>query len=216
MTSPMDERTTTQIWAQTQLVLQRQLTRATYDTLIQGTRLLSLIKRTYCVQVPTPTSRDWLEHRLKPMIIKALAGVVGHDVELEFVLVPEPTPAVNPASASPSLLPELLTTPAAIPSIPSACARFAQEVDFQSLWFEKGRSSGYNAISTTLILPIGLHPRSTACGLWRGWSARPRSSPSAVARARAGSTNRPRRSPARRCLPVVAATNRPNGIKPPM
>ncbi len=146
MTEPMDDRATAQIWAQTQLVLQRQLTRATYETLIQGTKLLPLLKGTYCIQVPTPTSRDWLEHRLKTMIMKALAGVVGHDVELEFVLAAEPTPTVDRDSYSPSPLPEALTTPAAILPTPSACARFAQEVDFQSLWFEKGRSSGYTQI----------------------------------------------------------------------
>lgn len=145
-TSPMDERTTTQIWSQTQLVLQRQLTRATYESLIQGTKLLPLLKGTYCVQVPTPTSRDWLEHRLKPMIIKALAGVVGHEVELEFVLAPEPTLKVDLALTSPSPLPEALTAPTTIAPATSPCAHFAQEVDFQSLWFEKGRSSGYTQI----------------------------------------------------------------------
>lgn len=146
MTSSTDEQTTAQIWAKTQLVLQRQLTRATYETLIQGTKLLPLLKGTYCIQAPTPTSRDWLEHRLKPMVIKALASVVGHEVELEFVLAPEPTSGVDRDAPSTSPLPEPLTAPAAIDPATSPCTRFAQEVDFQSLWFEKGRSSGYTQV----------------------------------------------------------------------
>jgi hypothetical protein len=136
------ERTTTHIWSQTQLVLRRQLTQATYDNLIQGTRLLPLLKGTYGIQAPTPTSRDWLEHRLKPMISKALAGVVGHEVELLFLLASDPScgdTSEIEAASTPSETP----TP---PSPASVCARFAREVDFQSLWFEKGRSSGFTQV----------------------------------------------------------------------
>ncbi|MCQ3980171.1 MAG: hypothetical protein DPW09_42695 [Anaerolineae bacterium] len=146
MTSSRDEQTTAQIWAKTQLMLQRQLTRATYETLIQGTKLLPLLKGTYCIQVPTAMSRDWLEYRLKLMIMKALTSVVGHEVEIQFVLAPEPTPGVDRDATSTSPLSEPLTVPAAIPPTASPCARFAQEIDFQSLWFEKGRSSGYTQV----------------------------------------------------------------------
>lgn len=142
----IDERASEQIWAETQLLLQRQLTQATYDSLIRDTKLLSLLKGTYCIQVPTPTSRDWLEHRLKPMILKALASVVGHEVELQFVLAPaSPSPIESDLDSS-SLPPEPSPTPAIATPTPSPCARFAREVDFQSLWFEKGRSSGFTQI----------------------------------------------------------------------
>lgn len=43
----IDERASEQIWAETQLLLQHQLTRATYESLIRDTKLLPLLKGSY-------------------------------------------------------------------------------------------------------------------------------------------------------------------------
>src|SRR5262245_5677473 len=96
-----------EIWRETQLILQRQMTRATYETILQGTKLLALREDACCIQVPTSTARDWLEYRLKAKVLGALASVLGREVEVEFVVVPAPAVPGEGDSVSTPGLPEL-------------------------------------------------------------------------------------------------------------
>lgn len=139
-----------QLWREVQLILQQQMTRTAYENNLQGTKLLVVREDTCCIQVSTSTAQEWLEGRLKARVSNALTSVLGREVEVEFVLAPSPALPEEDDSVSTPGLPE----PLAVPTPPvetgqpalSPSARFAQEVDFQSLWFKKGHSSGYTQI----------------------------------------------------------------------
>lgn len=75
------------IWAETQSVLGRQMTRATYDAIIQGTVLLHREQDRYLVGVQTEMAKEWLENRLRELVQRALATVVGSAVTVEFTLI---------------------------------------------------------------------------------------------------------------------------------
>jgi hypothetical protein len=77
------------IWAETQLVLRRQMTQATYDTIIQGTSLLEQEGNKYIIGAQTEIAKDWLENRLRDIVQRALSSVVGEVVKVEFVLLDE-------------------------------------------------------------------------------------------------------------------------------
>ncbi|NJN94374.1 MAG: hypothetical protein HC875_09915 [Anaerolineales bacterium] len=75
------------IWAETQSVLRPQMTRATYDTIIQGTTLLGRENGNYIVGVQTDMAKDWLENRLRDIVRRALSNVIGVTVNVEFRLI---------------------------------------------------------------------------------------------------------------------------------
>ncbi|HXW01191.1 MAG TPA: DnaA N-terminal domain-containing protein, partial [Anaerolineae bacterium] len=74
------------IWAETQAVLRPQMTRATYDTIIQGTRLLGRENGNYIIGVQTEMAKEWLENRLRDIVRRALSNVIGVTVNVEFRL----------------------------------------------------------------------------------------------------------------------------------
>jgi hypothetical protein len=75
------------IWAETQSMLRPQMTRATYDTIIQGTMLLGRENGNYIVGVQTDMAKEWLENRLRDIVRRALSSVIGVSVNVEFRLV---------------------------------------------------------------------------------------------------------------------------------
>jgi hypothetical protein len=77
------------IWAETQSILRPQMTRATYDTVIQGTMLIGRDNGTYLIGVPTAMAQAWLENRLRDVVRRALSSVVGVTVSVEFRLMDE-------------------------------------------------------------------------------------------------------------------------------
>ncbi len=75
------------IWAETQSVLRPQMTRATYDTIIQGTTLLGRENGNYIVGVQTEMAKEWLENRLRDIVRRALSSVIGVTINVEFRLI---------------------------------------------------------------------------------------------------------------------------------
>lgn len=75
------------LWTETQLVLRRQMTRATYEAIIQGTMLLRQEGNTYLIGTHTEMAKEWLENRLHDIVQRALASVVGEEVIIEFQLI---------------------------------------------------------------------------------------------------------------------------------
>jgi hypothetical protein len=74
------------IWAETLSVLRPQMTRATYDTIIQGTILLGRENGNYIVGVQTEMAKEWLENRLRDIVRRALSNVIGVTINIEFRL----------------------------------------------------------------------------------------------------------------------------------
>ena len=75
------------IWSETQSVLRRQMTQATYDAIIQGTKLLERSNGVYVVGVQSEMAKEWLENRLRELIQRALSNVVGVSVKIKFRLM---------------------------------------------------------------------------------------------------------------------------------
>lgn len=74
------------IWAETQTLLRPQMTKASYEAVIQTTRLVGRENGTYIVGVSSEMAKEWLENRLKDIVRRALSSVVGVSVEVEFKL----------------------------------------------------------------------------------------------------------------------------------
>lgn len=77
------------IWSETQLVLRRQMTQATYDAVVQGTKLMGRESSFYIIGVQSEMAKEWLENRLHDVVKRALSTVVGASVKIEFRLMSE-------------------------------------------------------------------------------------------------------------------------------
>ncbi len=77
------------IWTETQLILRRQMTQATYDAIIQGTILLEQHGQKYVVGVRSEMAKEWLENRLREIVQRALSATIGQPVDVEFSLLAE-------------------------------------------------------------------------------------------------------------------------------
>lgn len=86
--------------------LQLQMTRATYDTWLKETFAVSYEDGLLIVGTENPYAKEWLENRLLGTIKRTLAGILGHTVEVRFI--------VKPHQAQPS--PPLLEKPAPLDS----------------------------------------------------------------------------------------------------
>ncbi len=75
------------IWSETQLVLRRQMTQATYDAIIQGTILIEQSDNKYLIGVRSEMAKEWLENRLRDIVQRALSITVGKPVNIEFKLI---------------------------------------------------------------------------------------------------------------------------------
>jgi hypothetical protein len=83
---PQDEETPEAVlWRAALAELQLQMTQATFDTWLKGSELVRCEGDTFVVGVANTYAKDWLEHRLLPVITRTLARRVGHPVGVEFV-----------------------------------------------------------------------------------------------------------------------------------
>ncbi len=86
------------IWQAAQGKLQLQMTRATYDTWLKGTFAVSYEDGLLIVGTENPYAKEWLENRLLGTIKRTLAGILGHTVEIRFIV------RAHQAQPSPPLL----------------------------------------------------------------------------------------------------------------
>jgi hypothetical protein len=70
--------------------LQLQMPRETFDTWLRTARLLDYHDATFIVGVENTYARDWLQHRLKKVIVRTLRQIVGGDadVDVTFEVLP--------------------------------------------------------------------------------------------------------------------------------
>jgi hypothetical protein len=78
------------IWQAILSELQLQMTKATFDTWVRNTRLVSCQDGVFAIGAPNEFARDWLENRLLTTVERTLVGIMGHPVEVRF-LVNEPS-----------------------------------------------------------------------------------------------------------------------------
>jgi hypothetical protein len=77
------------IWSETQLMLRRQMTQATYDAIIQRTVLITQKNGCYVIGVHNEMAKEWLENRLHDIVQRTLSSVVGMSSQVEFRLLNE-------------------------------------------------------------------------------------------------------------------------------
>jgi hypothetical protein len=80
--SPLPERN---IWQAALGELRLQITKATFDTWVRNTRLVSCQDDVFVIGAQNEFTRDWLENRLLTTVKRTLVGIVGHPVEVRFV-----------------------------------------------------------------------------------------------------------------------------------
>jgi chromosomal replication initiator protein len=74
------------IWNATLGELELQMTRATFDTWLKDSRLLSYEEGEFVVGVRNDYAKDWLENRLKDTILRALTSILGEEAQVRFVV----------------------------------------------------------------------------------------------------------------------------------
>src|SRR5574340_902653 len=83
--------------------LQLQMPREAFDTWLRGTHLIAHEDGTYIIGVQNIYAREWLEHRLKKVVIRTLARAAGRSVEVRFVLWNEEQASPDLEEAGPLL-----------------------------------------------------------------------------------------------------------------
>jgi chromosomal replication initiator protein len=75
-----------QIWQAALGELQLQMTKATFDTWVKNTHVVSYEDGTFIIGVHNAFTKDWLENRLLTTIKRTLVGIVGRSVEVKFAV----------------------------------------------------------------------------------------------------------------------------------
>jgi len=104
------------IWQAAQGELQLQMTQATYDTWLKGTSAVSYEDGLLIVGTENPYAKEWLENRLLGTIKRTLAGILGHTVEVRFMVRAHQTQPSPPLLEEPA--PRRTWAGAALPSAP--------------------------------------------------------------------------------------------------
>jgi chromosomal replication initiator protein len=84
-----------QLWQTALGQLQMQMTRATFDTWMRQTTVVSYEDGMFVIGVHNGYAKDWLENRLHGIIQRTLTDIVGRNVQLRFVVWSQPTPEEN-------------------------------------------------------------------------------------------------------------------------
>jgi len=130
----------TAIWAETQVLLRRQMTQATYDTTVQPTQLVELTADRAVIHADTGLARDWLENRLAETVQRTLKTVLAREVAVRFINGDSPRP--QPESEPPSP-----PAPVAIWSPEKQVA----EADHLNAYFGRG-TTGYDQVPHPVTL----------------------------------------------------------------
>lgn len=75
-----------QIWQAALGELELQMTKATFDTWLRDTSLISYEDGTFVIGVYSAYAKDWLENRLLTTIKRTLANLMGRSVEVKFAV----------------------------------------------------------------------------------------------------------------------------------
>jgi chromosomal replication initiator protein len=82
--------------------LQMEMPRASYDTWVRDTKVLSYEDGVFTVGVRNAYARDWLDSRLSSTVTRLLVGVVEREVEVRFVVAPNGRDGLEADSAAAS------------------------------------------------------------------------------------------------------------------
>jgi chromosomal replication initiator protein len=75
-----------EIWQAALGELQLEMTRATFDTWVKPTSLMSYEDGRFAIAVPNAYAQEWLQNRLLSTVKRVLTGITGRSVEVKFVV----------------------------------------------------------------------------------------------------------------------------------
>ncbi|MDH7472921.1 MAG: DnaA N-terminal domain-containing protein [Anaerolineae bacterium] len=75
------------LWAQALHELRFQMTRATFETWLQGTYIADVQGDVITIAVRSEYARDWLENRLLPLVQRTLTGLLGRPVNVQVMVM---------------------------------------------------------------------------------------------------------------------------------
>jgi len=92
-----------EIWEIARSQLRLQMTKSTYETWVRDTSCLACEDGAFVIGVNNAYAKDWLSLRLRPTIKRTLTSIVGHAVDVTFVVQPIPLVDAPQAPAAPLL-----------------------------------------------------------------------------------------------------------------
>ncbi len=75
-----------EIWQAALGELQLEMTRATFETWVKPTSLMSYEDGRFAIAVPNAYAQEWLQNRLLSTVKRVLTGITGRSVEVKFVV----------------------------------------------------------------------------------------------------------------------------------
>ncbi len=75
-----------EIWQAALGELQLEMTRATFETWVKPTSLMSYEDGRFAIAVPSAYAQEWLQNRLLSTVKRVLTGIAGRSVEVKFVV----------------------------------------------------------------------------------------------------------------------------------
>jgi len=96
-------KTPAEIWKVALRDLKLQMTRAAFDTWLRDSHLVEEENGTLVIGVPNVYARDWLEHRLKKVILRTLKQITREDTAVRFVVHSKHAPDDDLSDAGPLL-----------------------------------------------------------------------------------------------------------------
>jgi chromosomal replication initiator protein len=79
--------------------LQMEMPKASYDTWVRDTKIVSYENGRFIIGVRNAYARDWLDSRLAGTVKRLLCGIANRDVLVEFVVASDENAALSPAPA---------------------------------------------------------------------------------------------------------------------
>ncbi len=73
------------VWSETLNVLRGQMTKSMFNSVMQGTQLMGVEDGVYTVKTGSAMAREWLDNRLKNVVLRALNSVVGSVKDVRFL-----------------------------------------------------------------------------------------------------------------------------------
>jgi chromosomal replication initiator protein len=77
-----------EVWEIARSQLRLQMTKSTYETWVRDTEFLAYEDGAFVIGVPNAYARDWLSLRLRPLIKRTLASIIGRAVDVTFIVQP--------------------------------------------------------------------------------------------------------------------------------
>ncbi len=75
-----------EIWQAALGELQLEMTRATFETWVKPTSMMSYEDGRFAIAVPNAYAQEWLQNRLSSTIKRVLTGITGRSIEVKFVV----------------------------------------------------------------------------------------------------------------------------------